>query len=482
MVDVLRLGSTRGGGRHSNDALRDLRWRQKYVGSARYVLELANGRVLSLEQRSRGEGLGTGGTVWPAAHVLCRYLERRTWSRGKGDMRGLRVLELGAGTACAALACAALGADRVVATDLPDVLSLAERNVVANGLSHRVETRSLEWGIGEPPGVFDLIVASECVLPQLYPLEPLADTLSTAVLAKPSAVALVAYEHRTYPAYDPRARFAELLAERGVLLRVVPNQDLDPDYSADDIQIWECARGASCRRKKGLVCRAWGEAAQEGVVSRFALADAPFEILEPRGALGAVLWPSSVAAARYFVERSADGDPPPRTVLELGAGCGLLAVVLAKLGHRVFATDLPAVCRDALEPNLDRALPATLRHRVDVHPHVWGRPETLPDATTFDIVVCSDCAYASTHLQPLLSSLSTVFGRQTRHPPDLVIVNEHRTALDALLTGIRKQPHLHHLRLVNLHPPAAYWTIDCAPPHRQPPPIALFRSTNTVAL
>ena len=53
-------------------------------------------------------GLGTGATVWPAAHVLAKYLERR-W--GAGGMTGLRVVDLGAGTGAVGLAAAVLGAD-----------------------------------------------------------------------------------------------------------------------------------------------------------------------------------------------------------------------------------------------------------------------------------------------------------------------------------------------------------------------------------
>ena len=69
MVDVLRRGAAGAKGGVGARALRDLSWRQTYAGAATYELDLACGATLSLRQTKRGEleGLGTGGTVWPAA-------------------------------------------------------------------------------------------------------------------------------------------------------------------------------------------------------------------------------------------------------------------------------------------------------------------------------------------------------------------------------------------------------------------------------
>ena len=88
MTDVLRGGAEasrrRSGARRPAAgialALGALEWRQRYANADEYPLELPTVPcTLSLRQRMRGEltGLGTGATVWPAAHVLARYLERR---------------------------------------------------------------------------------------------------------------------------------------------------------------------------------------------------------------------------------------------------------------------------------------------------------------------------------------------------------------------------------------------------------------------
>ena len=72
------------------------------------------------------EGVGTGGSVWPAAHVLARYLEKSGFAEKK------TVLELGAGTGAAGLAAALCGATTVALTDLDSVLWLCQENAKSN--------------------------------------------------------------------------------------------------------------------------------------------------------------------------------------------------------------------------------------------------------------------------------------------------------------------------------------------------------------
>ena len=154
-----------------------LRWRQRYQNSEIYDLLLDDGRCISLQQISGGEakGLGTGAFVWPAAHVLAKYLEKR-FDKG---MKSLYVVDIGSGTGCTGLAAAMLGANTVL-TDQQCILDLTYRNMMKmcqdNHISSSlVKTYEYNWGESvahlNPP--FDIILVSDCILPKLYPIEPL---------------------------------------------------------------------------------------------------------------------------------------------------------------------------------------------------------------------------------------------------------------------------------------------------------------------
>ncbi|KAF8055749.1 METTL21A [Scenedesmus sp. PABB004] len=89
-----------------------------------------------------------------------------------------------------------------------------------------------------------------------------------------------------------------------------------------------------------------------------------------------------------------------RRCLDLSAGCGLVAIVLAKLGADVTATDL--------EPNLP-----LLRENcgangvpgVAVVEHRWGTPPAGALAAPFDVVVACDVMYVHELVADLVASL-----------------------------------------------------------------------------
>ena len=116
------------------------------------------------------ETLDTGCTVWNASKVAAEFV-----MDAPALVKGAHVLELGAGTGLAGLACAAAGAARVVLSDMPHRLPLLRKNIRANNWvsifgACAVEAATLDWDgpLDEVTGVvdaqpLDLIVGADLI-------------------------------------------------------------------------------------------------------------------------------------------------------------------------------------------------------------------------------------------------------------------------------------------------------------------------------
>lgn len=177
VVDLFATGVPTGGRVHFTSIFNQLKWRQKYQSSEVYELKLSTGQELKVRQILNGEikGLGTGTQVWPAAHVLIKFLELR--HRASRGMHGKKVCDIGTGTGITGFAAADLGAD-VTLTDQEHLLAFLEENRAlagSGGLVSAVNARiqRYDWGenASELPGPFDFVLVSDCVLPKLYPID-----------------------------------------------------------------------------------------------------------------------------------------------------------------------------------------------------------------------------------------------------------------------------------------------------------------------
>ncbi|XP_047438559.1 EEF1A lysine methyltransferase 3-like [Mugil cephalus] len=125
-----------------------------------------------------GANLGVAAPVWEAALHLCRYFEEQSV-----ELRGKRIIELGAGTGVVGILAARLGAE-VTLTDLPLALPQLESNVSANmppsGWPSAPPTvLPLSWGEDHTnfPSDWDLVLCADIIyLPETYPL--LVETLA----------------------------------------------------------------------------------------------------------------------------------------------------------------------------------------------------------------------------------------------------------------------------------------------------------------
>jgi predicted nicotinamide N-methyase len=257
-----------------------LGWRNRHSQSEQYPMTVRKDTTFHVQQVQRGEcenTYGTGATVWPASLVLMRYLERHA----EALLQGQRVIDLGSGTGITSIAAALLGARHVICTDgEASVVALARRNIAhaaeelktiersstsvpATGNDHPtnsevvyigncpIETQHYWWGtrnaihsqIMAPEEGFDIVLVSDCVLPKLYPMEPLVEAIDQLLRPHPAgSTAILSYEQRYYPDYDPREKFQDLCHARHLQVTVIPMAEQDPVYSTDDIEIWHVVR------------------------------------------------------------------------------------------------------------------------------------------------------------------------------------------------------------------------------------------------
>lgn len=103
----------------------------------------------------QAHGLPYGVALWPAAIALAHDLAARA-----GELRGRRVLELGAGTGLPGLVAASCGA-RVVQSDRHELaLALCRRNGERNG-APPIEYRRAGWAAWDDAALYDWIVGAD---------------------------------------------------------------------------------------------------------------------------------------------------------------------------------------------------------------------------------------------------------------------------------------------------------------------------------
>ncbi|KAK9815244.1 hypothetical protein WJX72_000525 [[Myrmecia] bisecta] len=132
----------------------------------------------------------------------------------------------------------------------------------------------------------------------------------------------------------------------------------------------------------------------------------PSKLTANRLGVGACLWDGALVLTAYLSAQPRDSFQGLRC-LELGAGVGLVGLVLAKLGASVMLTDKPAltsllrgnVAKNWLGARPHPSVPADRpRGRADVAALEWGKPGYMDQVAAFakeplDLVVATDCCY-----------------------------------------------------------------------------------------
>jgi len=138
------------------------------------------------EEFARDERIPYWADIWPASVALGRHLLEL-------DLRGARVIEVGAGVGLAGLAAARAGAEVLVTDYEAAALDFARDNAARNGLT--IQTALLDWRDRDWPGGFDLAIAAD-VLYEARSIAPIAALLPR--IMAPAGRALLTDAGRPY--------------------------------------------------------------------------------------------------------------------------------------------------------------------------------------------------------------------------------------------------------------------------------------------
>ncbi len=147
--------------------------------------------------------------------------------------------------------------------------------------------------------------------------------------------------------------------------------------------------------------------------------------IEPGSAFGDGAHPTTALCIEGIEACFAAVDAAPATVLDVGTGTGLLALVAATLGARVVGTDIDPLARHAAERHARRN---GLAHRV--------RIAATPPPTPFDLVV------ANLYLDPLVALAPTLAARVAPGGRCLIsgIARRHRARIERVFVGAGLRP------------------------------------------
>lgn len=126
------------------------------------------GHTLSIEQRPPADAAslwatGGGAVLWEAGEHVVALLDA---TFAPGGLSGQRCIDVSAGSGACGIACAALGAEKTVLTDLPEALPLLRANAVASAWAERLEVLELRWADAPPPPSCDhadLCLCVDCI-------------------------------------------------------------------------------------------------------------------------------------------------------------------------------------------------------------------------------------------------------------------------------------------------------------------------------
>jgi len=118
--------------------------------------------------------------------------------------------------------------------------------------------------------------------------------------------------------------------------------------------------------------------------------------------LWAKVWEGAIVLASYIYELDLD---VPKSFLEIGAGIGVVGIIIASLGHKITITDYD---EDALKfalANACKNLDSEKKESVTVKRCDWKQPQL--EGERYDYIVGSDILYREEDFDPILRLFNT---------------------------------------------------------------------------
>lgn len=124
---------------------------------------------------------------------------------------------------------------------------------------------------------------------------------------------------------------------------------------------------------------------------------------------GTVIWDGALGLCQYFDEHKINFSQ--KKVIELGAGTGMLGILIALLGAEVTITDKPNLLRQ-IQQNVSVNIPSSDIPRVKVRALSWGH-DHIQFPSDYDVIMGTDIVYIPESVPLILKTLQHLSNERT---------------------------------------------------------------------